>query len=266
MTPLYLLGSREILMKLFAGILLLSVVMPNVVSAQKTVKTSGDKAKAEKVQVPKDDKSALDLAKAAVTAHGGEKFLKMKTLIVSGSVDVTTTAFSQAIPATFVTIFSGDKYRIEINNPFTPFKQVYDGEQTSSTLKGSFTLPPLNRLGFPLLAKVGEKDFTVTALTGDAKKKKGFRVIAPEGFYTDFYLDGKTNQITGYEAAYDINGRNVTTTVEIDKFRTVDGIILPEKYAQRFDTEQMTIYADFKAKDITVNKEVGDDIFTLKSK
>ena len=236
------------------------------VTAQKKGDVSVKKIESVKTETSAADKAALESANAAIRAHGGEKFKNMKTLIVSGAVDITTTAITQSIPATFATIFAGDKYRIEINNPFTPFKQVYDGEQTSSTLKGSFTLPPLNRLGFPLLAKVGDEGFIVSALTGDKKKKKGFRVTAPDGFYTDFYTDEKTGQIKGYEASYDISGRNVTTSVEIDKLRTVDGIILPERYAQRFDTEQMTIYADFKAKEISVNKAVADDVFTLTGK
>ena len=48
----------------------------------------------------------------------------------------------------------------------------------------------------------------------------------------------------------------------IDKLRIVDGISVPEVYAQRFDTEQITIYADFKTKDILVNTEVADDVFS----
>ena len=91
-------------------------------------------------------------------------------------------------------------------------------------------------------------------------------MTAPEGFFTDFYVDEKTGQIKGYEASYDISGRNVTTSVEIDKLRTVDGVLLPERYAQRFDTEQMTVYADFKAKDISINSAVADDVFTLTGK
>jgi len=236
------------------------------VFAQKESKKTDSKTVTANASTVKDDKAALDLANAAIAAHGGDKFRQMKTLIVSGAVDITTTAITQAIPATFATIFAGEKYRIEINNPFTPFKQVYDGEQTSSTLKGSFTLPPLNRLGFPLLAKVGETGFTVSALPAEKKKKNGFRISASDGFYTDFYLDEKTHQVKSYEASYDINGRTVTTTVEIEKYRVVDGITLPEKYAQRFDTEQMTIYADFKAKDISVNKDVADNVFTLAAK
>jgi hypothetical protein len=205
----------------------------------------------------------IALAKKTLEAHGGEKLRNMKSLIVRGSVDVTTSAFNQAIPATFVVIFAKEKYRFEIMNPFQPIKQVFDGTNTSTTVQGGMTLPPITRLGFPLLPMVGQPGFIITPLP-EGKKKKGFRMTSPEGYYTDFYLDEKTNQIKGYDSSYDINGRKVTTSVEIDKLREVDGISVPERYSQRFDTEQITIYADFKTKEITVNTPIDDDVFTMK--
>ena len=214
------------------------------------------------VTVTKTDTAPLEIAKAALAAHGGDKFKNMKTLDIRGSVDVTTTQFPQTIPATFITIFAGDKYRLEIQNPFQPLKQVFDGEQTSSSING-FTFPPINRLGLPLLQKLGEKDFTISALPEKLKKKKGFRITSPEGFYTDFFIDDKTGQIKGYESSYEINGREVTTSVEIDKFRAVDGVVIPERYSQRFDLGQLTAYADFKAKEILVNSVIKDEIFAI---
>ena len=88
-------------------------------------------------------------------------------------------------------------------------------------------------------------------------------MTSPEGYFTDFYLDEKTNQIKGYDASYTINERVVTTSVEIEKCRDVEGVLVPEKYAQRFDTEQITIYANFKAKEILVNSEVPDAYFKI---
>lgn len=205
----------------------------------------------------------IEMAKLALAAHGGDKLKAMKTLVIKGSVDVTTSVSAQAFPATFITIFSGDKYRIEIANPFQPLKQVFDGTQTSSTIRGGFSLPPINRLGFPMLPRLGEQGFVITALPESKSKKKGFRMTSPEGLYTDFYLDEKTNQIKGYDSTYVIDGRSITTSVEIDKCSVVDGITVPEKYSQRFDTEQMTIYANFKAKEILVNSEVKDSVFSL---
>lgn len=205
--------------------------------------------------------SPLETAKLALTAHGGDKFKKMKTLIVRGTADVSgspTTTF----PATFATVYAGDKYRLEISNPFQPFKQVYDGKETYSSVD-NFYLPPINRLGLPLLQKIETEGFSVAALP-EKNKKKGFRITSPEGYYTDFFIDEKTNQVKGYEASYDYNGRKITTSVEIDKMRDVNGVIVPERYAQRFDTGQLTIYANFKAKEILVDTEVADDVFTMK--
>lgn len=206
----------------------------------------------------------LALAKLALEAHGGEKLRAMKTLIVRGSVDVTTSAFNQAIPATFSVILAREKYRFEIMNSFQPVKQVFDGINTSTTIQGGMTLPPVTRLGFPLLPMVGQVGFLITPLPEGKKKTKGFRMTSPDGYYTDFYLNEKTNKIKGYDSSYDINGRIVTTSVEIDTLRVVDGITVPEKYSQRFDTEQITIYAAFKSREILVNTPVDDDVFTAK--
>ena len=239
------------------GILLSLLILAAAVSAQKEQPTK------EKPAVTVETKTVepLELAKKALAAHGGDKFKNSKTLIVRGSADISTSP-TQTMPSTFVVIFSGDKYRYEITNPFQPFKQTYDGTQTASSVP-NFILPPINRLGFPLLQKLGEKDFTVSALPATSKKKNGFRITSPEGYYTDFFMDEKTGEVKSYEASYDFNGRNVTTSVEIDKFREVDGVKIPEKYAQRFELGFATIYADFKAKEILVNSEVADDVFSI---
>lgn len=204
-----------------------------------------------------------ELAKKVIAAHGGDKFTGMKSLVVNGTADFTSSNFPQAIPATFIMVFAGDRYRIELNNPIQPLKQAFDGTKTSSTAPGGFSLPPINKLGVPLLAKVGTFGYIVTALPVDKKKKTGFRVTSPEAYFTDFYIDTKTNLVSGYEATYLIDGRTVTTSVEIDKTKAVDGVIVPEKYVQRFDLSQFTVYASFKAKEITVNMQVDDDVFAV---
>ncbi|MEO6589977.1 MAG: hypothetical protein ABIP06_11810 [Pyrinomonadaceae bacterium] len=209
----------------------------------------------------KSDDTPLQQAKAALKAHGGDNFKNMKTLVVRGTADVSgspTTSF----PATFAMIIAGERYLLEISNPFQPFKQVYDGQQTTSSVN-NFTLPPINRLGLPLLQKIETENFTVSALPEKYKKKKGFRVTSPEGFYTDFFTDEKTGQIKSYEAAYEYNGRNITTSVEIDKLLEVKGVLIPERYAQRFDLGQLTIYSNFKAREILVDTEIADDVFSV---
>ncbi|MBK8150579.1 MAG: hypothetical protein IPN69_09070 [Acidobacteria bacterium] len=244
-------------------LLVLLLMLSMSVSAQKTEKTP-EKApeKATETVAAADPRlaEAVELARKALAAHGGDKLKNMKTLIVRGSADVSGSP-SQTFPATFVTIYSGDKYRFELTNPFQPFKQIYDGEQTVSSVP-NFTLPPINRLGLPLLQKLDQKEYVVTALA-DAKKKNGFRITSPEGYYTDFLVDEKTFEVKSYMSSYTFNDRTVTTSVDIDKLRDVDGVKLPEKYSQRFDLGFATIYSNFKAKDILVNNEVLDDVFSL---
>ena len=201
------------------------------------------------------------LAKLALEAHGGDKLRNMKTLVIIGSVDATASNLPQPIPATFVTIFAGDKYRVEIKNPFQPLKQVFDGTNTVSSLGNNFMLPPFNRMGLPLLQRVGDSGFIVTSIP-DGKKKRGFRVTSPEGYFTDFYLDDKTNQIKAYDSTYNVNGRTVKSAVEIDRMNVIDGVTVPDKYVQRIDLEQLTVYLAFTAKQIQVNTEVAADVFT----
>ena len=205
------------------------------------------------------------IAKAAFQAHGGEKLKKLKTLVIRGSVDVTSSAFPQAIAGGFSTVISGNKYILDIQTPFQSLKQVFDGENTVSSLPG-ITLPPVTSLGFPMLPRLGETGYVVTALPEGKKKRRGFRLTAPDGFYTDFHIDEKSNLITGYESAYEIRGRNFTTSVEVDKNKIIDGLTIPERYAQRFDLGGLTAYSSFKAKEILVNSEIDNAVFNSAGK
>jgi len=140
------------------------------------------------------ESSPLDLAKSALAAHGGDKLKQMKSLIVAGSAEIAPSP-SQIIPAMFRLIVSGDRYVFELNNPISPLKQIFDGKQRYSS---GYELPPMTSLGFPLLPKVGAEGYTIAALPEPKKRKKGFRMTAPDGFYTDFFIDEKTGQIKGY--------------------------------------------------------------------
>lgn len=229
-----------------------------VVSAQ-----SGQAAKNEKptmTAVTVASNTPLDLAKATLAAHGGDKLKNVKTLVMKGSLDMNV--FNQVTPAAFSIAISGEKYSFEINNPFQPMKQTYDGVRTFSTIQG-FQLPPVTSLGFPLLPKVGVEGYAISALAESKKKHRGFRITTPDGFYTDFYIDEKTNQIKGYESSYVIGERNVTTSVDVDEFQTVDGIVVPKKYSQRFDLGSITAYANFKTKDIIINAPIDDGVFAM---
>jgi hypothetical protein len=214
---------------------------------------------AEKPVAVATSNTPLDLAKATLAAHGGDKLKNMRSLVVKGSVDMSV--FNQQLPGAFSTAISGDKYYFEINS-MQSLKQVYNGEQTYSSIQG-FSLPPVTSLGFPVLPHVGDAGYVIAALPATAGKKKGFRITTPEGFYTDFFIDEKTSQIKGYESSYEVAGRPITTSVQIDEFQTVDGVLVPKKYSQRFDLGQMTAYANFKAKDILINTAIEDSAFAI---
>lgn len=201
--------------------------------------------------------AAMDLAKAAYSAHGGDKLKAMKSLVLKGSVDLTFN--NQSMPAAFSTAISGSKYFFEINSPFQQLKQVYDGQNTFSSIQG-FSLPPVTSLGFPLLPRVGDPSYTVSE---SKKGKKGFRITTPEGFYTDFQINEKTGQIKSYESAFESAGRVITTSVDIDGYQTVDGIVVPTKYSQRFDLGPVTAYANFKTKTVLINSTIEDSAFAI---
>jgi hypothetical protein len=232
------------------------------VFAQDTKQDKSAKKPVDKTAVKTTD-TAEELAKKSVAAHGGDKLKNIKNLVVSGGINVTTSFSAQSFPGTFNMVFAGDKYRLEINS-IQAFKQIFDGQQTYSSLGRDFSMPPINKVGLPVLAKIGEQGYTVSELPEKLSKKSGFRVTTPEGYFTDFVLDSKTNQVKEYESAYQISGREVTTSVAIDKYREIDGVLVNEKFAQRFDMGQMTIYAEFKAKDILIDSKLDDDIFVMK--
>jgi len=211
-----------------------------------------------------DDQFAIELSKAALAAHGGDKLKAMRSMVLKGAVDMNV--MGQTMPGAFSIAFKGEKYFFDLQTPAQSLKQVYNGESTYTSVQG-FYLPPAASIGFPVLAHVGDAGYVVSA-PGDAKKKgKGFRVTTPDGYYTDFFVDEKTKQIKSYNSSYDLGGgRIVTTSVEMEAFETVDGILAPKKYSQRFDMGSLTGYGSFNAKIILINKPIEDSAFAMPSR
>lgn len=211
------------------------------------------------------DPTPEDYAKAAIAAHGGDKLRQVKSIVMKGSVDLNVS--NQIMPGAFSTAVNGDKYYFEITSPVQSIKQIYDGQQTFSSIPG-FMLPPVTSVGFPVLWRIGQTGYIIGPYgdpKGDVKKKKkGFRVTSPDGFFTDFSVDEKTGQIKGFESAYEVGGRTITTSAEIDEVMTVDGVVVPKKYSQRFDLGgQISAYANFKAKDVLVNPQMDETAFAI---
>jgi hypothetical protein len=243
------------------GILLFVIIFAASVSAQKEQNTK-DKEKDKTVVAETKTADPLELAKKSLAAHGGDKFKNVKNIFIKGTTEISTSP-TQMLPAGFVIIYEGEKYSFDIQAPpMFNFKQVYDGQETYSSMRG-MSLPPLNRLGFPLLIKIEEKGFVVSALPEKFKKKRGFRITAPDGYYTDFITDEKTNLVKEYESSYDFNGGQVTTSVAIDGYKEIGGMLINEKFSQRLEMGQMSYYSNFKAKEILVDTKIPENAFAL---
>ncbi|HEX8736468.1 MAG TPA: hypothetical protein VF721_14155 [Pyrinomonadaceae bacterium] len=242
-------------------LVLISAIGVNAQTDPKKTEPKTDKTTTPVSAVKTADTTSLDLAKATLAAHGGDKLIKIKNLVVRGTAELSAGTSAQTIPAAFAITISGARYRYDIQSQFFNYKQIYDGQQSYSSIS-SFSMP-LDKIGMELLRKVGDKDYAVSALPDKWKKKKGFRITSPEGFYTDFIVDEKTNQVKEYESSYDVNGDTLTTSVAVDKYRDVDGVLINEKFSQRMELSQGTFYANFKAKDILVNSEIADDVFAM---
>ncbi|MEZ5306611.1 MAG: hypothetical protein R2684_05620 [Pyrinomonadaceae bacterium] len=214
----------------------------------------------------KKDKSteeAVALAKKSLEAHGGDKFKSIQRIYMAGKVDVTASAMNQALPASFVQIVSGDKYRIEVDGGIVKFVQVFDGVATTTSPARGFALPPVTESGILLLRFATKEGYKVGAVPD---KKNGFRIESPAGYITDFFPDKKTGRIKSFEAHYSQGGKDLTTLVEIDKYEESNGVAVPSKFAQRFEGAGMTIYAEYKAATIEVDGDISDASFTVSGK
>jgi hypothetical protein len=224
-------------------------------SPEKTTATAAPKVNITAQSTP------LELAKAAQTAHGGDKFINLRSILIRGTADASAPGSTQTIAATFYIVTSGDRSRFELNNPITPFTQVFDGQQLYNSLP-QIQIPPMSRLSIALLQKIDDKGYTVSALP-DKKKKRGFKITTPDGYATDFYIDAVTGLVDTIEAKFTVQSREVSTAISHDKFREVEGLMIPEKFSQRLDFGGVSFYASYKAKDILVNSELPENTFII---
>jgi hypothetical protein len=202
--------------------------------------------------------SPIDLARAALAAHGGEKFKAVKSTILRGSVDLYAPNSTQPRPGGFIIVTAGDKARVEIDaSPIIAFKQIDDGERSYSSLP-NVQLPPLGRFGMNVLGKIDQPGFTVTAIP-DKKKQRGFRIADADGYATDFYIDPANGRVMSFLINY--NGYVFGT--EHKKFKDVEGVLIPSNFSQRLEMTQGAFFADYNVKDIKLNNPLGDDVFAM---
>ena len=207
----------------------------------------------------------VELARAALAAQGGDKFKNVKSTILIGTVDLYAPSSTQSIPGKFVIVTSGERLRMEIDaRPILSFKQIYDGQQSYSSLPG-VEVPPATKFGPPALAKFDQPGYTVSAVPDAAvlsekKKLRKFRIVDPEGNTTDFYIDPATARIMAYVIPY----KDLMFSTENTKMKEIDGVLVPFNFTQRLNMQQGAFFAEFKVKEAKLNQPVGDDVFVIK--
>lgn len=200
----------------------------------------------------------FDLARAALAAQGGDKFKGLKSMVLRGSVDLYAPNSTQSIPGGFVWVIAGDKVRLEIDaRPAVSFKQIYDGERSYSSIPG-VDMPPASKFGLPVLGRLDQPGYTVTALP-DKKKLRGFRISDSDGNVTDFYIDATNGRVMTFLIPYG----GYTFGTENKKFKEIDGVLVPVGFTQRLEMPQGAFFAEYTVKDIKLNNPIGDDVFTI---
>jgi hypothetical protein len=200
----------------------------------------------------------LELARAALAAQGGEKFKNLKNVWIYGTADLYAPNSTQSIPGKFSIVTAGAKLRMDIDaSPNFKFKQIFDGQQSYSSMPG-VAMPPADKFGLPVLVKYDQPGYTVSAIPNE-KKLRGFRIVDAEGNQTDFYIDATTARVMKYVSPY--NGYTVGT--ENSKFKEIDGVLIPFNFSQRFEMPMGAFFADFKVKEAKLNQPLGDDVFLI---
>lgn len=202
--------------------------------------------------------SPKDLARAAFMAQGGDKFRSVQNMMLRGSAQLYPPNSVQSIPGSFSLVTAGDKLRMEIDaRPAFVFKQIYDGEQSYSSLP-NVSMPPLTKFGLGALARYDQPGFQIEALA-DKKKQRGFRLIDPDGYTTDYYLDQKTGRVVSFFIYYG----GVTLGTENSKFKEVDGVLVPFSFSQKFEMPMGAFFAEFNVKEAKLNQTLAEDAFAI---
>jgi hypothetical protein len=179
-------------------------------------------------------------------------------MMLRGSVQLYPPNSVQSLPGSFSLVTEGDKLRMEIDaRPAIVFKQIYNGEQSYSSLP-NVSFPPMTKFGWGALARFDQQGFQVQALA-DKKKQRGFRIVDPEGYTTDYYLDPKTGRVMSFLIYYE----GIVLGTENSKFKDFDGVLVPVSFSQKFEMPMGAFFAEFNVKEVKLNQQLGEDAFAI---
>jgi len=203
------------------------------------------------------DTTPKELAHAALAALGGDKFKNLKNIWIVGSVDLYAPNSTLPQPGKFSIVTAGAKFRMDVESPAFKFKQIFDGQQSYSSLPG-VQMPPADKFGMAVLISYDQPGYIISALPNE-KKLRGFRIVDAEGNTTDFYIDPATARVMKYVSPY----MGYTFGTENSKFKEIDGVLVPFSFSQRIEMAMGAFFADFKVKEAKLNQPLGDDVFVI---
>lgn len=242
---------------IFCLILGFSVAMGQTQPTKTAGSTTSETAAATPVTITAES-TPMDLARAAFMAQGGEKFRSVQNMVLRGSVNLYQPNSIQSIPGGFSIVTAGDKVRMEIDaRPIVVFKQIYDGQQSYSSLP-NVQVPPLTKFGLGALSRFDQPGYKITAIA-DKKKQKGFRIEDPEGYTTDFYIDSTSGRVMSFLMYYG----GYTFGTENKKFKEIDGVLVPTSFSQRFEMPMGAFFAEYNVKEAKINQTLADDAFAI---
>jgi hypothetical protein len=199
----------------------------------------------------------VELARAALAAQGGDKFKNLKNIWISGDVNLYAPNSSFPQPGKFSLVTAGAKMRLDVDSPAFKFKQIFDGQQSYSSMPGVQT-PPADKFGLYVLTKYDQPGYTVSAVA-NGKKLRAFRIVDPEGNTTDFYIDPVSARVIKYVSPY----MGYTFGTENSKFKEIEGVLIPFNFTQRLEMAMGAFFADYKVKDVKLNQPLSDDVFVI---
>jgi len=108
------------------------------------------------------------------------------------------------------------------------------------------------------LARFDQPGYQITAIP-DKKKQRGFRLVDPDGYTTDYYLDSKTGRVMSFFLYYG----GATLGTENSKFKEVEGVLVPFSFSQKFEMPVGAFFAEFSVKEVKINQQLPDDAFAI---
>lgn len=198
-----------------------------------------------------------ELARAAYLAQGGDKYRDLKSILLTGSVDLFAPNSLQSVPGKFAIVTAGERSRTEFQSVVFNYRQISDGARTYTSVP-QMEMPPPNKFGISVLMKYDQPGYVITALP-DNKKLRAFRITDPDGNATDFFVAVDTGRVMTFVVPY----RGLTYGMDFKSFKEMDGVLLPMTFTQRLEMQQGAAYADFKVKESKLNFEIADDMFVI---